>query len=395
MMSSSYKGLVVATCTVLALGLASFASAQATGTVAGTVKDAQGGIIPGATISLISETRGTTFDTVSTATGDFVVSNIPGDTYTVRVAMDGFRTTERKGVHVSPGDRVAVGAMTIEVGTLAETVLVTGDAPLIQAQTGDRSFVVAKESVENLPVSGRNFASFATLTPGVIASGTAAVRADGARTNYMLDGISSVNTGGNQQGIQLNPDSIAEVKVISSAYQAEYGRTSGIQISGVTKSGTNEFRGSMFDLERRTVWNSNSWANVRNGLPRTLADQRDWGYTIGGPVGKPGGKNKLFFFYSEQFSPRTAGGTVTRFRVPTLLERQGDFSQTTDSNGALFNLIKDPLSTQACTAANTAGCFQDNGVLGRIPQSRVYSLGLNILNEYRCPTPAGSITTFR
>src|SRR5437764_431326 len=170
MMSSSYKGLVVATCTVLALGLASFASAQATGTVAGTVKDAQGGIIPGATISLISETRGTTFDTVSTATGDFVVSNIPGDTYTVRVAMDGFRTTERKGVHVSPGDRVAVGAMTIEVGTLAETVLVTGDAPLIQAQTGDRSFVVAKESVENLPVSSRNVPSFAPRSAGRWAS---------------------------------------------------------------------------------------------------------------------------------------------------------------------------------------------------------------------------------
>src|SRR5205085_4359027 len=113
------------------------------------------------------------------------------------------------------------------------------------------------------------------------------------------------------------------------------------------------------------------------------------GYTIGGPVGKPGGKNKLFFFYSEQFSPRTAGGTVTRFRVPTLLERQGDFSQTTDSNGALFNLIKDPLSTQPCTAANTAGCFQDNGVLGRIPQSRVYSLGLNILNEYPVPNTSG------
>jgi hypothetical protein len=243
--------------------------------------------------------------------------------------------------------------------------------------------------VENLPMSGRNFASFATLTPGVLASGTAAVRADGARTNYLLDGIASVNTGGNQQGIQLNPDAIAEVKVISSAYQAEYGRTSGLQISGVTKSGTNQFRGSTYDLERRTAWNSNTWANARNGNPKPIADQRDWGYTIGGPVGKAGGKNNLFFFYSEQFSPRKSGGLISRFRVPTALERAGDFSQSTDNTGALFNLIRDTSTGRPCTAADTSGCFQEGGVLGRIPQDRLYGLGLNILKIYPLPNTQG------
>jgi len=84
--------------------------------------------------------------------------------------MEGFRTSERKGVRVSPGDRVAVGTVVIEVGTLAETVLVSGDAPMIQAQTGERSYTVTKESVQDLPVTGRNFASFATLTPGVVAA---------------------------------------------------------------------------------------------------------------------------------------------------------------------------------------------------------------------------------
>ena len=93
----------------------------------------------------------------SGTTGDFVISNVPADTYTIRVTMDGFKTTERKGVSVSLGERVAVGSIAIEVGTLAETVLVTGDAPMIQAQTGERSFTVSKEAVENLPVSGRIF----------------------------------------------------------------------------------------------------------------------------------------------------------------------------------------------------------------------------------------------
>src|SRR5204862_8180130 len=141
-----------------------------------------------------------------------------------------------------------------------------------------------------------------------------------------------------------------------------------IQISGVTKSGSNQFRGSTYDLERRSAWNSNSWAAVRNNQAKALSKQRDWGYTIGGPVGKPGGKNKLFFFYSEQFQPRKSGGAVNQVRVPTLLERQGDFSKTTDNTGALFNLIRDSTTGLPCTAADTHGCFQDGGVVGRIPQ---------------------------
>ena len=126
-----------------------------------------------------------------------------------------------------------------------------------------------------------------------------------------------------------------------------------------------------------------------NGNPKPVLKERDWGYTIGGPVGKPGGTNKLFFFYSEQFSPRTSGGAVNRFRVPTLLERQGDFSQTTDNTGARFNLIRDASTNLPCTAADTRGCFQDGGVLGRIPQNRLYQLGVNILKTYPEPNTQG------
>jgi hypothetical protein len=389
------RGMAVAAMTmVVTFGFAWSAAAQATSTVAGSVKDTQGGVIPGATVTLVSESRGTTFETQSTTTGDFVVPNIPGDTYTVRVAMDGFKTSERTGVRVSLGERVAVGTVTIEVGALSETVLVSAEAPLIQAQTGERSFVVSAESVDSLPIPNRNFASFAAFTPGVItttsATGTQTVaRADGARTNYMLDGVTNINTGGNQQGIQLSPDAIAEVRVISSAYQAEYGRSTGIQILGVTKSGSNVFRGSIFDIERNSDWNSNTWANVRNGVAKAVSKQRDWGYTIGGPVGKPGGSNKLFFFYSEQLSPRKTGGTVNYVRVPSLLERQGDFSQTTDNTGAVFNVIKDSTTGLPCTAADTRGCFQDGGALGRIPQNRLYGIGLNILNQYPVPNVNG------
>ena len=394
---SGGKLAVAAVSMVLILGSAWLAAGQATtSTVSGTVKDAQGGVIPGATVTLISEGRGTTFVVVSGNTGDFVVANIPGDTYTVRVEMDGFKTTERKGVTVSPGERASVGTLAIDVGALSETVTVTGEAPMIQAQTGDRSFVVSTEAVESLPMSGRNYANFAALTPGVVANVNATTgqistvaRLDGARTNYLLDGVATVDTGGNQQGITLNPDAISEVRVISSSYQAEYGRTSGIQIVGVTKSGTNQFRGSVFDLERRTAWNTNLWQNQKNGNAKPASDQRDWGWTIGGPVGKPGGTNKIFFFYSTQLQPRSTGGTVNRFRVPTALERQGDFSQSRDQNGNLFNLIRDASTGLPCTAADTRGCFQDGGVLGRIPANRLYQLGLNVLNRYPEPNASG------
>jgi hypothetical protein len=385
MPANRFRALILSAAVAIICAMAAPLAAQTSSTVAGTVKDTQGGIIPGASVTLVSETRGTTFETVAGNTGDFVISNVPADTYTIRVTMDGFKTTERKGVPVSLGERVAVGAIAIEVGTLAETVMVTGDAPMIQAQTGERSFTVSSESVENLPVSGRNFASFVSLAPGVLGT----TRIDGARTNFMLDGISSVNTGGNQQGIQLNPDAIAEVKVVTSAYQAEYGRTTGIQISGITKSGTNQFHGSVYDIERQGKWNANTWVNARNGNPKPVLEERDWGYTIGGPVGKPGGTNKLFFFYSEQFAPRTSGGAVNRFRVPTLLERQGDFSQTTDNNGARFNLIRDASTNLPCVAADTRGCFQAGGVVGRIPQERLYGLGLNILKTYPEPNVQG------
>jgi hypothetical protein len=397
-MSRSSRRIVVTVAHAIAMVVVwtVLASAQTTATVTGTVRDTSGGIIPGATVTLISEGRGTSLETTSTATGEFLFSNVTADTYTIRVVMDGFKTLERKGVAVSPGDRAVLGNLAIEVGGLEETITVSGAAPMIQTQTGERSFTISKEAVAELPAVGRNFASFATLAPGVITgsvnASTGSVtfsRLGGGTTNYLLDGLVNVDPGGNGQGLPLNLDAISEVKVLTSAYQAEYGRTMGLQVSGVTKSGTNAFHGSAYDLERRSGWNQNTWANQQNGVAKPLLKERDWGYSIGGPIGKPGGTNKWFFFYSQQISPRNTGGDHAYFRVPTLLERQGDFSQSTDNTGKLYNLIRDASTGLPCTAANTSGCFQDGGVLGRIPQDRLYGLGLNILKSMPLPNANG------
>src|SRR5688572_21794291 len=188
------------------------ASAQITSaTLTGTVKDAQGGTIPGAQVTLLSETRGTSQTTVTTSEGDFSFPNIAGDTYTVRVTMDGFKASERNGITASPGDRVVVGTLALEVGARNETVTVSAEAPLIQSQTGERSFTITTEAVQNLPIASRNFAGLASMTPGVI--GTTRIGTPGSTTNFQLDGVSTIDTGAGGQALALNVDAIAEVKV--------------------------------------------------------------------------------------------------------------------------------------------------------------------------------------
>jgi hypothetical protein len=363
-----------------------------TGTVSGTVKDAQGGVIPGATVVLISETRGTkSAPAVTNETGNFVFPNVAPDTYTVEVSMDAFKTAKRNGVAVSGGDRVGLPPFTIEPGALAETVTVVAQSPLVQTQSAERSYAVTSTQIENLPIARGNFTSLTAFTPGVVTAGASAggTRLGGAgQNNIMMDGISAMDTGNNGQMLNMNVDAIGEVKILTQGYQAEYGRSSGLQITAVTKGGTNRIRGSAYDIQTNSDWDENSWVNQKNGDAKVKTSTKTLGYTVGGPIGRPGGNNKLFFFYSHEYRPVTAAinnGNPIRIRVPTLLERAGDFSQTRDNNGALFNLIKDPNSTAACTAASTAGCFQAGGVLGKIPADRLYSTGIALLSRY--PTP--------
>ncbi|MEO8481582.1 MAG: carboxypeptidase regulatory-like domain-containing protein [Acidobacteriota bacterium] len=366
------RALIIATAMIA--GVSRPATAQiTTGTVAGSVKDDQGLRVPGATVTLVSEARGTRMAPVVTSTtGDFVVPNVAPDTYTIEVSMPGFKALKRAGIAVSGGDRVGVGELTMSVGGTSETITVTTEAPLIQSQSGERSFSITSAQVENLPIGGANGRSFSTvtaLTPGV--TGTNTRLGGGGQNNIMMDGVSTMDTGNNGQLLQMTPEAIAEVKVLTSGYQAEYGRSSGLQITAVTKSGSNRFHGSLYDVERNSDWNSNTWANKINGTPKAVDKQRDWGYTFGGPVGKPGGSNKLFFFYSTEYRPRNAANTLRQFRVPTAAERHGDFSQSLDNNGVAIPTLKD------ATGAGIVG--------NKIPASKLYQPGLNVLNMYPLP----------
>jgi hypothetical protein len=375
--------------------LAGTASAQVTGTVTGTVKDPQGGVIPGATVTLTSDSRGTKLpDVVTDTNGDFTFINVPADKYSVQVSMEGFKPAKQSGVSVSPGDRQSVGVLTIEVGGISDTVTVLAESPLVQSRSGERSFTIPTSAVENLPIANRSFTALASLAPGVTPTGDPSRLGGGGDTNIMMDGVGVMDTGSNRPLLQMNVESIAEVKVLTSVYQAEYGRSSGLQITAVTKSGTNRFRGSGYDVIRDSKFYANSKVNILNGNQKAILKEKDLGFSIGGPVGKPGGANKMFFFYSQEFSPRTGGNDPIRYRFPTAAERAGDFSASLDQNGVLYNFIKDPSSAFACTAADTRGCFQDGGVIGKIPAARLYQTGLNILKQYPLPNASGAGVNF-
>ena len=213
---------------------------------------------------------------------------------------------------VSGGDRVGVPPLTLEVGGTVETVTVTAEAALVQTQSGERSFAITTEQIENLPVARGNFTSLMALTPGVERRRTSAggTRLGGAsQNNIMMDGISAMDTGNNGQMLNMNIESIGEVKILTQGYQAEYGRSSGLQITAVTKGGTNQFHGSGYGVFTDSDWNEATWVGQKNGDAKpksSTANLRLHHWRPGRDAKVYNGRNKLFFFYAHEFRPHDA-----------------------------------------------------------------------------------------
>jgi hypothetical protein len=371
-------------CTLVGILLPHSALAQiTTGTVTGRVIDPSGAVVPNASVILISETRGTRSATLATnSDGDYVFPNVTADRYTVEVTAAAFKVVKRTGVVVSGADRVGVPAIALTLGGTAETITVAAEVALVQSQSGERSFAVSTSQIENLPIARGNFTSLIAFTPGVKNIGT--FSQDGGRLggasqdNLMMDGISAMDTGNNGQMINMNIESIGEIKVLVQGYQAEYGRSSGLQITAVTKSGTNLFHGSGYSVFTDSDWDKNSWVSQKNGDAKSKSSQQTYGYTIGGPVRIPkvlDGRNKLFFFYAHEFRPQSllTSGTPIRLRLPSALERAGNFSQSRDNNGALLPPLIDYQN----------GAPFPNQI---IPASRLYAPGVAVLKRYPLPT---------
>jgi Carboxypeptidase regulatory-like domain len=399
---------------ILVLTLTSVAAAQTTsGSIAGTITDPNQAAVSNATVKISDESKSFALSATTDVEGRFVFPQVPPGTYKLSVEASGFKKLERTGILLVANDKLTLGDIVVQVGATSETVTVTAEATLVQAESAERSYAVQGEVVRNIAVNGRNFAALASIAAGLVTTtnnGTAGditnISANGLRTsanNLQIDGVATVDTGNNGQMVQVTLDAIAEFKVLTSDYQAEYGRSAGAQISAVTRSGTRDFHGSFYGFRRHDGMNANTWINNRDSTPTSKVnkprlDQRDIGYTIGGPVWIPKlfneSKDKVFFFFNQEFQKRlTPPAGPTRVTVPTLLERAGDFSKSVNNQGNPFPYIWDPdmrAKGIPCSASNTAGCFQDaNGVVGRIPLDRLYQPGLNILKIYPLPNASG------
>lgn len=377
------------------------------GSVSGSVRDAQDASVPTATVIITEAEKKITLTTKTDGEGRFVFPQLLPGTYEITVDASGFKKLERKNVVLLANDKISVGVITMEVGAVSESVEVQSQVIQLKTESAERSDAIIGKQLDNLAVNSRSYLQLAGLAPGIVSTanlttggvgGLANIFANGARgdqNNLTLDGIGNVDTGANgSQMASLSLDSVQEFKILTSNYQAEYGRSSGAQISVVTKSGSSDFHGSGYLFHRHEGLNANNWKNNRDGLPRNLFRFNDPGYTIGGPVYIPGhfnrNRDKLFFFWSQEWQEQLRPQNRRDATFPTDLERKGDFSQSVDKNGNPFPYIRDPLSGKNCNATDVSGCFADGGVLGRIAASRLYAPGVAILNEGDSTPCAGS-----
>jgi hypothetical protein len=321
------------------------------GTIFGTVKDPSGAVVKGASVTIANPSNGVTRQVTTSDTGDFVAPNLLPGTYNVTVEAKGFKKDETTGIVLSAADKLNAGEFVLTMGATTESVTVTAEAGQIQLQSnsGERSDLITSKQLNDVAMNGRNVLDYMKLIPGVVSnfngavSGTGgldAMNINGSRANqheFTLDGASNVDTGNNGgTHVTLNPDAIEEVKVLTSNYQAEFGKAAGGQIAIVSKGGTNQWHGNGRFFHRHEGLNANEYFNKHNQLSGStptnnppLYRYNDAGYQIGGPIKK----DKLFVFWSQEFYKQLVPSSISTFYTPTDLERTGDFSQSVDPQG--------------------------------------------------------------
>lgn len=387
--------------TWLILCAANLAVAQTElGTITGTLKDAQGAVLPGVTASAVNADTTVTTTAVTNQEGIYHLNALVSGRYVVTFTVAGFSPSARD-IELRAGDRLRVD-LTLQLGAMTEEVRVIAESPLLQTTTATRSQVIDQMKVETLPLAGRNPYSLAYTVSGVTTQftresissrpfdngGMDVISINGGvlRSNeFLLDGApNSSREGANQGSLAFvpSPDAVQEVRVSTNTYDAEFGRTGGGVIAVSIRSGTNAYKGTAYHNHRDASLNSNLFENTVRGIPKDDLYHYNPGFTFGGPVRLPSydGKNKTFFFYA--FEGLKSGIPVSSGeRAPTDLERAGDFSQS----GAI---IYDPL--------NTIGGVPQPFPNNRIPADRIDPVARTLLQYMMSPntTPDAQLNNF-
>ena len=351
-------------CTLLSGVAIPIAPAQSIlGSISGAVQDPTGARVAGAQVTAMLVSTGSKREATADERGDFNLVNLEPGVYSVTVQAAGFKTSLNQSVTLPPSERLVLGEIVLSVGDVKDTVTVSAQSAAVQTASAERAGVLTNTQVQNLTVLSRDVYGLVGLIPGVQYEGNGGapsqpsnvyfVSANGGRysaNDISLDGVST-NTYATPwaSSLQVSMDSIAQVKVLSGTFQAEYGRASGANIQLVSKSGTKDFHGMGGYFLRNEDFNGNTFFNNRLGKPRAKYRYNAWNYNVGGPVIIPGtrfnkSREKLFFFWSQEYWPTTTSALAT-YTVPTKLERNGDFSQSVNQNGTLITVL-DPSTRQ-------------------------------------------------
>ncbi len=351
------------------------------GVIEGTVHDATGAAVPKADVSITETQTNNRFSVLTDAQGNYVSPPLKVGIYSVSISMQGFKVYTRQGITLNVQDRLRVDAQ-LEVGGRTEQVLVTGDVPPVQTDTSSLGQVITAQQAEDMPLQGRNYIDLADLTAGVINTNlnntngntAGAFSSNGTRgdlNNYILDGIDNNSNDGGANEVPTNIDAIAEFKIQTNSYDAEFGRSGGAALNVVIKSGTNQIHGSLFEFFQ------NAYMNAQNFFATTKALSAKFnqpGVTFGAPIIH----NKLFFFGDYQLTD-TRTPLVDRSSVPTPAEIAGNFS------GPGLKTIYDPNSLNA--GANIRTPFPGN----IIPSSEILPLGEAYASLYPAPNVPGAL----
>lgn len=341
--------------------LATPLAAQVSGRITGTVVDPSENVIGGAEVTLMNERTGETLGTTTNQAGLFVFPNVQPGTYTVRVQFQGFNTYEKTNLVLNANQSLALGNITLAVGTVTEKITVVAQGAQVQTDTSNQTALLTSNQLGGLMSRGRDIVSLMTVLPGVTQNatsdslggnwGTGTPNMQGMRSHwntFLLDGQPGSDIDVlNFFTISVSMDAIDEVSVKSTSYLAEDGRQPGPHVNIISKSGTREFHGSLYYFKRHEQFNANNFFNNRLGIAKPLTRFNTYGATLGGPLYIPGklntNRDKLFFFVSREDWRITLPGPILNATVPTELERRGDFSQSFDQNGVLIPVI-DPLT---------------------------------------------------
>lgn len=421
---------------VLSLGMIAFAQTNK-GTISGTVRDAQGAVVPDADVTVTNSATNFSRMVKTNEEGIYQVPLLDIGTYKVTASKTGFQTVNRENIILQTASEVNID-VELPTGSVTSEVTITADAPLVETETSERGSVITGREVTELPLSGRNFTQLATLTPGVARasntgtggtgpdarsfnngdpragsggpgasnaqgstetsrfsrSGGAGLIVNGQRptnNNFSLDGVDNNEPQFGTIGVYPNPDSIAEFKVTTSIPPAEVGRAAGAVINTTIRSGTNDFHGSLYYYGQNSALNAYhpmlkrdlALAIQRNDrfLPEKATQQiHEFGGTIGGPIIR----NRLFFFF-DYLGQRNNLPFPARTAVPTALSRTGNFSEFTgnldcnadgDSNDPTDGPLCNPFTGTAFPNAT-------------IPGNLINPIAQNYFNLYPSPTASG------